>query len=176
MTDKTLLILDDDAPFRTRLCRAMETRGFKVLDAGTVNDGIDLVRKAAPAYAVLDMKLDDGTGLSLVPELRKKRPDCRIIMLTGFGNIATAVAAVKAGALDYLPKPADPDQIVAALLQTGGDLPPPPQDPMSADRVRWEHIQRVYEQCGRNVSETARRLRMHRRTLQRILSKHAPRD
>ena len=176
MTDKTLLILDDDVPLRTRLCRAMETRGFTVMDAGTVSDGIDLVRKAAPAFAVLDMKLDDGTGLSLVPELRKKRSDCRIIMLTGFGNIATAVAAVKAGALDYLPKPANPDQIVAALLQTGGDLPPPPQDPMSADRVRWEHIQRVYEQCGRNVSETARRLRMHRRTLQRILSKHAPRD
>ena len=146
------------------------------MDAGTVSDGIDLVRKAAPAYAILDMKLDDGTGLNLVPELRKRRADCRIIVLTGFGNIATAVAAVKAGALDYLPKPADPDQIAAALLQTGGDLPPPPQDPMSADRVRWEHIQRVYEQCGRNVSETARRLRMHRRTLQRILSKHAPRD
>jgi len=176
VTDKTLLILDDDAPLRTRLRRAMENRGFAVMDAGTVSEGIDLVRKAAPAYAILDMKLDDGTGLNLVPELRKKRADCRIIMLTGFGNIATAVAAVKAGALDYLPKPADPDQITAALLQTGGDLPPPPQDPMSADRVRWEHIQRVYEQCGRNVSETARRLRMHRRTLQRILSKHAPRD
>ena len=176
MTDKTLLILDDDAPLRNRLCRAMETRGFTVMEAGTVSDGVDLVRKAAPAYAVLDMKLDDGTGLTLVSELRKKRADCRIIMLTGFGNIATAVAAVKAGALDYLPKPADPDQIAAALLQTGGEMPPPPQDPMSADRVRWEHIQRVYEQCGRNVSETARRLRMHRRTLQRILSKHAPRD
>ena len=176
MTDKTLLILDDDAPLRNRLCRAMETRGFTVMDAGTVSDGIDLVRKAAPAFAILDMKLDDGTGLTLVLELRKKRADCRIIMLTGFGNIATAVAAVKAGALDYLPKPADPDQIAAALLQTGGEMPPPPQDPMSADRVRWEHIQRVYEQCGRNVSETARRLRMHRRTLQRILSKHAPRD
>jgi len=176
VTDKTLLILDDDAPLRNRLCRAMETRGFTVMDAGTVSDGVDLVRKAAPAYAILDMKLDDGTGLTLVPELRKKRSDCRIIMLTGFGNIATAVAAVKAGALDYLPKPADPDQIAAALLQTGDEMPPPPQDPMSADRVRWEHIQRVYEQCGRNVSETARRLRMHRRTLQRILSKHAPRD
>ena len=176
MTDKTLLILEDDTPLRNRLCRAMENRGFTVMDAGTVSDGIDLVRKAAPAYAILDMKLNDGTGLNLVPELRKKRADCRIIMLTGFGNIATAVAAVKAGALDYLPKPADPDQIAAALLQTGDDLPPPPQDPMSADRVRWEHIQRVYEQCGRNVSETARRLRMHRRTLQRILSKHAPRD
>ena len=176
MTDKTLLILEDDTPLRNRLCRAMEARGFTVMDAGIVSDGIDLARKAAPAYAILDMKLDDGTGLNLVPELRKKRADCRIIVLTGFGNIATAVAAVKAGALDYLPKPADPDQIAAALLQTGGDLPPPPQDPMSADRVRWEHIQRVYEQCGRNVSETARRLRMHRRTLQRILSKHAPRD
>jgi two-component system response regulator RegA len=176
VTDKTLLILDDDTPFRTRLCRAMETRGFTVMDAATVSDGIDLVRKAAPAYAILDMKLDDGTGLSLVPELRKKRADCRNIMLTGFGNIATAVAAVRAGALDYLPKPADPDQIAAALLQTDGNLPPPPEDPMSADRVRWEHIQRVYEQCGRNVSETARRLRMHRRTLQRILSKHAPRN
>ena len=170
------MILDDDTPLRNRLCRAMETRGFEVIDAGTVSEGIELVRKAAPAFAVLDMKLDDGTGLSLVPELRKKRSDCRIIMLTGFGNIATAVAAVKAGALDYLPKPADPDQITAALLQTGLGMPPPPQDPMSADRVRWEHIQRVYEQCGRNVSETARRLRMHRRTLQRILSKHAPRD
>ena len=175
MNEKTLLILDDDAPLRNRLCRAMETRGFDVIDAGTVSDGIDLVRKTPPAYDLLDMKLDDVTGLSLVPELRKKRADCRIIMLTGFGNIATAVAAVKAGALDYLPKPADPDQIAAALLHTGGDMPPPPQDPMSADRVRWEHIQRVFELCDHNVSETARRLNMHRRTLQRILAKRAPR-
>jgi two-component system response regulator RegA len=164
LTDNSLLILDDDAPLRTRLRRAMETRGFEVMDAGSVAEGIDIVRKTPPAYAVLDMKLEDGTGLSLVSEL-----------LTGFGNIATAVAAVKAGALDYLPKPADPDSLAAALRHNGDGMPPPPQDPMSADRVRWEHIQRVYEQCGRNVSETARRLRMHRRTLQRILSKHAPR-
>jgi two-component system response regulator RegA len=176
VTDKTLLILDDDAPLRGRLRRAMEVRGFEVMDAGTVQEGVGMVRKTPPAYAILDMKLEDGTGLTLVQELRKKRADCRIVMLTGFGNIATAVAAVKAGALDYLPKPADPDQITAALTQSGDEMPPPPQDPMSADRVRWEHIQRVYEQCGRNVSETARRLRMHRRTLQRILSKHAPRD
>ena len=176
VTDKTLLILDDDAPLRGRLRRAMEVRGFDVMDAGAVQDGVEMVRKTPPAYAILDMKLEDGTGLTLVQELRKKRADCRIVMLTGFGNIATAVAAVKAGALDYLPKPADPDQITAALTQSGDEMPPPPQDPMSADRVRWEHIQRVYEQCGRNVSETARRLRMHRRTLQRILSKHAPRD
>ena len=174
--DKTLLILDDDAPLRGRLRRAMEVRGFEVIDAGTVQEGVEMVRKNPPAYAILDMKLEDGTGLALVQELRKKRVDCRIVMLTGFGNIATAVAAVKAGALDYLPKPADPDQITAALTQSGDEMPPPPQDPMSADRVRWEHIQRVYEQCGRNVSETARRLRMHRRPLQRILSTHAPRD
>jgi len=176
VTDKTLLILDDDAPLRSRLRRAIEVRGFEVMDAGTVQEGVEMVRKTPPAYAILDMKLEDGTGLTLVQELRKKRADCRIVMLTGFGNIATAVAAVKAGALDYLSKPADPDQITAALTQSGDEMPPPPQDPMSADRVRWEHIQRVYEQCGRNVSETARRLRMHRRTLQRILSKHAPRD
>ena len=174
--DKSLLILDDDAPLRGRLRRAMGVRGFEVTDAGTVRDGINIVRNNPPAFAILDMKLEDGTGLTLVQELRKKRPDCRIVMLTGFGNIATAVAAVKAGALDYLPKPADPDQINAALMQSDDEMPPPPQDPMSADRVRWEHIQRVYEQCGRNVSETARRLRMHRRTLQRILGKHAPRD
>ncbi len=174
--DKSLLILDDDAPLRGRLRRAMEVRGYDVKDAGTVKLGIDIVRKTPPAFAILDMKLEDGTGLALVQELRKKRADCRIVMLTGFGNIATAVAAVKAGALDYLPKPADPDQINAALMQSDNEMPPPPQDPMSADRVRWEHIQRVYEQCGRNVSETARRLRMHRRTLQRILGKHAPRD
>ena len=176
LTDKTLLILDDDAPLRGRLRRAMEVRGFEVMDAGTVQECVEMVRKTPPTYAILDMKLEDGTGLTLVQELRKKRAACRIVMLTGFGNIATAVAAVKAGALDYLPKPADPDQITAALMQSGDEMPPPPQDPMSADRVRWEHIQRVYEQCGRNVSETARRLRMHRRTLQRILSKHAPRD
>ena len=175
MTDNSLLILDDDAPLRNRLRRAMETRGFEVMDAGSVAEGVDIVRKTPPAYAVLDMKLEDGSGLSLVSELRAKRAECRIVMLTGFGNIATAVAAVKAGALDYLPKPADPDSLAAALRYTGDGMPPPPQDPMSADRVRWEHIQRVYEQCGRNVSETARRLRMHRRTLQRILSKHAPR-
>ena len=175
MMDNSLLILDDDAPLRNRLRRAMEARDFEVVDAGTVSEGVDIVRKTPPAYAVLDMKLEDGTGLSLVSELRSKRPDCRIVMLTGFGNIATAVAAVKAGALDYLPKPADPDSLASALRHTGDGMPPPPQDPMSADRVRWEHIQRVYELCDRNVSETARRLNMHRRTLQRILAKRSPR-
>lgn len=173
---RSLLIVDDDAPFRNRLGRAMERRGFEVVTAETVAAAKDLGRRIAPAYAILDMRLEDGNGLEVVPVLREVRPGARVVVLTGYGNIATAVAAVKAGAVDYLPKPADADQVEAALLaEQDRALPPPPDNPMSADRVRWEHIQRVYEQCDRNVSETARRLRMHRRTLQRILNKHAPR-
>ena len=172
---KSLLILDDDAPLRNRLARAMESRGFQVITAETVSEGISLAQQTPPAYAVLDMRLADGSGLDVVAALRDAREDARIILLTSYGNIATAVAAVKAGAGDYLPKPADADTIAAALLNAAdGGLPPPPENPMPADRVRWEHIQRVYEQCGRNVSETARRLKMHRRTLQRILNKYAP--
>lgn len=174
MSAQKLLILDDDAPLRKRLARAMEQRGFDVRMASSIAEGAELARAFAPEFAILDLKLEDGSGLDVVKALQSVNPDCRIVILTGFGNIATAVAAVKAGALDYLPKPANPDQIVAALLQRGDELPPPPDDPMSADRVRWEHIQRVFEQCDRNVSETARRLKMHRRTLQRILAKHAP--
>ena len=173
--DKTLLILDDDAAFRTRLARALETRGFEVTAAGSVTEASDVVASAPPAYAVLDLRLEDGSGLSVVEALNKTRPDCRVVMLTGYGAIATAVAAVKAGALDYLAKPADPEDIVKALLASPDEKPEPPDNPMSADRIRWEHIQRVYELCGHNVSETARRLNMHRRTLQRILAKRAPR-
>jgi len=172
---KSLLIVDDDVAFRTRLARAMEKRGFEVVTADGLATGIDLARRVAPAFAVLDLRLGDGNGLDIVPVLHEARPDSRVIMLTGYGNIATAVAAVKAGAVDYLAKPTDADQIEAALLNPDEKLPPPPENPMSADRVRWEHIQRVFEQCDRNVSETARRLKMHRRTLQRILNKHAPR-
>ena len=173
--EKTLLVLDDDAPFRTRLSRALEGRGFEVTSVGSVNEAIEVARQKPPQYAVLDLRLEDGTGLSVVEELHRRRADCRVVMLTGYGNIATAVAAVKAGALDYLAKPADPDDVVKALLALPNDKPAPPENPMSADRVRWEHIQRVYELCGHNVSETARRLNMHRRTLQRILAKRAPR-
>ncbi|MEK9594899.1 MAG: ActR/PrrA/RegA family redox response regulator transcription factor [Rhodospirillaceae bacterium] len=169
-----LLLLDDDAPLRNRLARAMEARGFTVVTAESVAEGIAVAKQEPPAYAVLDMRLADGSGLDVVATLRATREDARIILLTSYGNIATAVAAVKAGAIDYLPKPADADTIAAALLNTANMLPPPPENPMPADRVRWEHIQRVYEQCGRNVSETARRLKMHRRTLQRILNKYAP--
>ena len=174
MTAKPLLIVDDDAPLRKRLARAMEQRGFTALQAESVAEASKVMSQNPLDFAVIDLKLEDGSGLSVVEKLKQRHPECRIIVLTGFGNIATAVAAVKAGATDYLPKPAGPDQIAAALLQQQGALPPPPEDPMSADRVRWEHIQRVFEQCDRNVSETARRLKMHRRTLQRILAKHAP--
>jgi two-component system, response regulator RegA len=173
---RTLLIVDDDTTFRTRLARAMEQRGFSVEAVGSIAEARTGVARA-PAYAILDMRLDDGNGLELVAPLRQARPDVRIVMLTGYGNIATAVAAVKEGAVDYLAKPTDADAIERALL--GGEvsgLPAPPSNPMTADRVRWEHIQRVFEDCDRNVSETARRLNMHRRTLQRILGKHAPRD
>ncbi len=171
----TLLIADDDTPFRNSLARAMQKRGFEVLSAESLAVAKDSVEQKQPDYAVLDMRLGDGNGLDLVPFLRDINPNMRIVILTGYGNIASAVAAVKAGAVDYLSKPADADVIQAALLAQKGQLPPPPEEPMSADRVRWEHIQRVFEQCDRNVSETARRLRMHRRTLQRILNKHAPR-
>ena len=173
--EKSLLILDDDAAFRTRLSRALEQRGFEVTSVGSVAEANDIAAKGPPAYAVLDLRLEDGSGLNVVESLHKHRPDCRVVMLTGYGAIATAVAAVKAGAVDYLPKPADADAVEQALLADGRPLPAPPENPMSADRVRWEHIQRVFEQCERNVSETARRLKMHRRTLQRILNKHAPR-
>jgi|SRR6185436_5118329 len=173
--DKSLLIVEDDRPLRERLARAMQARGFDVLIAETVREGIAIVKEKPPAFAVVDLKLDDGNGLDVVESLHAMRPNARVVVLTGFGNIATAVAAVKYGALDYLPKPADADDIMGALLARAGAKPSPPENPMSADRVRWEHIQRVYELCGHNVSETARRLNMHRRTLQRILAKRSPR-
>jgi two-component system response regulator RegA len=173
---RSLLIVDDDAPLRNRLARAMEQRGFTVVSAASVAEGLEVLGTAPPAYAVVDLRLEDGNGLEVVEALRAARDDVRIVMLTGYGNIATAVVAIKAGAVDFLAKPVDADQLTAALIETKRPLPPPPEDPMSADRVRWEHIQRVFEQCNRNVSETARRLKMHRRTLQRILNKHAPRS
>jgi len=172
--DCSLLLVDDDEQFLRRLIRAMEKRGFEVESAGSVAAGKAIATARPPAYAVVDLRLGDGSGLDVVETLREKRPDSRIVVLTGYGAIATAVAAVKIGATDYLSKPADANDITNALLATGDALPPPPDNPMSADRVRWEHIQRVYELCDRNVSETARRLNMHRRTLQRILAKRSP--
>jgi two-component system response regulator RegA len=173
--ERSLLIVEDDQSFLQRLAKALEQRGFTVTTAESVADGLLQVEKAAPAFAVVDMRLGDGNGLDVISALKLKRPDARGIILTGYGNIATAVNAVKLGAVDYLAKPVDADDVVAALLAQDNTKIEPPENPMSADRVRWEHIQRIYEMCGRNVSETARRLNMHRRTLQRILAKRAPR-
>ena len=173
-SDRSLLIVEDDKSFLQRLARAMEGRGFAVTTAESVAEGLTQLETASPAFAVVDMRLDDGNGLDVISALKRRRPDARAIILTGYGNIATAVNAVKLGAVDYLSKPVDADDVVAALLALDGRKAEPPENPMSADRVRWEHIQRIYELCGRNVSETARRLNMHRRTLQRILAKRAP--
>lgn len=172
--DRTLLLVDDDEAFVKRLARAMEKRGFLPETAQSVAVGRGIAQSRPPAYAVVDLRLEDGSGLDVVEALRERRPDCRIVVLTGYGAIATAVAAVKIGATDYLAKPADADDVTNALLSRTNMRPPAPDNPMSADRVRWEHIQRIYELCDRNVSETARRLTMHRRTLQRILAKRSP--
>ena len=175
LADKSLLIVDDDNPLRDRLARAMEKKGFKVRQAESVELGIKEAKNSPPAFAVVDLRLNDGNGLEVVKEIQKLKKDSRIVMLTGYGNIPTAVAAVKAGAIDYIPKPADADDVENALLALPETKAKPPENPMSADRVKWEHIHRVFELCNRNVSETARRLKMHRRTLQRILSKRSPR-
>ena len=173
--DKSLLIVDDDNPFRDRLARSMEKKGFKVTQAESVKSAIQKVKENKPAFAVIDLRLGDGNGLEVVNEIQKLKKESRIIMLTGYGNIPTAVAAIKAGAIDYLAKPANAEDIETALLADPSKKAYPPKDPMSADRIKWEHIHRVFELCNRNVSETARRLKMHRRTLQRILSKKSPR-
>jgi two-component system response regulator RegA len=173
--ERTLLIVEDDKSFLQRLAKALESRGFIVATAESVAEGLAKVEQSAPAFAVVDMRLADGNGLDVISALKRRRPEARGIILTGYGNIATAVNAVKLGAVDYLAKPVDADDVVAALLAIENRKIEPPENPMSADRVRWEHIQRIYEMCERNVSETARRLNMHRRTLQRILAKRAPR-
>ena len=172
--DKSLLIVDDDNPFRDRLARAMGKKGFHVTQAESVEKGINQAKNSPPAFAIIDLRLGDGSGLKVVEEIKKYKKDSRVVMLTGYGNIPTAVEAVKAGAIDYIPKPADADDVENALLASPKSKAIPPKDPMSADRVKWEHINRIFELCNRNVSETARKLKMHRRTLQRILSKRSP--
>ena len=173
--DKSLLIVDDDNPFRERVARAMEKKGFQVSQAEGVKKGLESVKQKKPAFAVVDLRLGDGNGLEVVKEIQSSNSKSRVVMLTGYGNIPTAVAAIKQGAIDYLAKPADADDVERALLADPNSKAAPPENPMSADRVKWEHIHRVFELCNRNVSETARRLKMHRRTLQRILSKRSPR-
>ena len=171
-----LIIVDDDFPFRERLSRSMQKKGFNVENFSNSLETINRINVKKFDYAIVDMRLKDGSGLELIKKMKENNPNTKPLLLTGYGNIATAVAAIKSGAIDYLPKPAEVDQIYDALTSSKDILPPPPENPMSADRIRWEHIQRVFIQCNRNVSETARRLRMHRRTLQRILNKHAPKE
>ena len=173
---KNLIIIDDDVPFRDRLSYSMEKKGFVVETFSSAKEAKDCLMEKNFTHAIIDMSLEDGSGLEIIQFIKKISPETQSLLLTGYGNIATAVAAIKSGAIDYLPKPADIEQIYGALILSKDMLPPPPDNPMTADRVRWEHIQRVFIQCKRNVSETARRLRMHRRTLQRILNKHAPRE
>jgi len=153
----------------------MQKKGFEVSQAESVQKGVDSVKKTKLGFAVVDLRLGDGNGLEVVKQIQLTNNDSRIIMLTGYGNIPTAVAAIKEGAIDYLAKPADAEDVERALLADPNKKAAPPENPMSADRVKWEHIHRVFELCNRNVSETARRLKMHRRTLQRILSKRSPR-
>ena len=173
---KNLIIIDDDTPFRDRLGRSMEKKGFAVETFSNYKEGLQRCYNVSFEYAIVDMRLEDGSGLELIKQIKEISPSTKSLLLTGYGNIATAVAAIKTGAIDYLPKPAEIEQIYDALTNSDEVLPPPPENPMTADRIRWEHIQRVFILCKRNVSETARRLRMHRRTLQRILNKHAPRE
>ncbi len=172
--DKSLLVVDDDKLFCERLGRALSSRGFTARTAMSVAEALAAIETSAPAFAVIDLRLVDGSGLDVMRALKAKRADARGVILTGYGAIATAVMAVKLGAFDYLAKPANADDVVAALMAGRLDGPSEHEPPMSADRVRWEHIQRIYEACERNVSETARQLNMHRRTLQRILAKRAP--
>lgn len=171
-----LLIIDDDEVLAKRLGVSMGRMGYDVVTAFDVNDGIDKACREKPDYAVIDLRLEDGSGLDIVDKIHSHVPDCRTVIMTAYGNFQTAVAAVKAGAVDYIAKPVDADTVHNALQQSPGTLPEPPEEPMPPDMVKWEHIQRIYEQCNRNVTETARRLQMHRRTLQRILRKHAPND
>lgn len=171
-----LVIIDDDNVLAERLGKALERRNFEVTVINSVAEALEWIEDTHPDFALIDLRLADGNGLDVVQKIKETAPACRAVMMTAYGNIATAVSAVKAGAVDYLTKPADADAVEAVLLGDDSSRPAMPEKPMSAERVRWEHIQRIFEQCDRNVSETARRLSMHRRTLQRILAKYAPRE
>ncbi|HXE78134.1 MAG TPA: response regulator transcription factor [Rhodanobacter sp.] len=178
---RPLLLVDDDETFVRVLTRALTSRGFEVVSASNFAEARTLARRTHPRYCVLDLKLGEENGLALIPDLRNMVPDMRILLLTGYASIATAVEAIKRGAHDYLAKPVDADAIVRALLEDEDDNPdlePPeaPEQPLALRRIEWEHIQRVLTECDGNISATARRLGMHRRTLQRKLNKHPVRE
>jgi two-component system response regulator RegA len=175
----TLLLVDDDEAFRARLARAFRARGWTVLEAAGAGEAVRAARAAPPSHAVVDLRLPDGSGLDVVRALRAAAATVRIVVLTGYGSIATALAAVRLGAAHYLTKPVAVDDIVAGFAR--GDAPPDAlpvvaDDPPSLARVEWEHINRVLADSGGNVSEAARRLGMHRRSLQRKLAKYPVRQ
>lgn len=168
----TLLLVDDDETFCRVLAGALESRGFAVRTAYDVPQGLALAEAEPPEYAVVDLKMPGPSGLELVERLHALDPHTRIVVLTGYASIATAVEAIKLGAVQYLAKPADADQVVAAFEKLEGDAHAPVEArPLSVARLEWEHIQKILLECGGNISETARRLGMHRRTLQRKLAK-----
>ena len=173
--DKSILVVDDDRLSCDRLARALSSRGFTARTATSVAEALEAIKTAPPAFAVIELRLSDGSGADVIHALGAKRADARSVILTAHAAIATAVWAVKIGAFDYLPKPTSAGDVVVALTAGRLDMPAELEPPMSPDRVRWEHIQRVYEGCKHNLSETARQLNMHRRTLQRTLANRAPR-
>jgi two-component system response regulator RegA len=173
-----VVLIDDDAVFSAVLARALGARGFVVDVANDGQRALALVREHAPDFAVLDLKLGAESGLALIPQLLAARAQLRILLLTGYASIATAVEAIKRGAHDYLAKPVDADQVVQALLGVAAeesDATPTLHTP-ALKRLEWEHIQRVLAECDNNISEAARRLGLHRRTLQRKLSKRPVRE
>lgn len=172
-TERTILLVDDDDRFRQRLARAFEGRGFHVRSAANEADALALAREESPELALVDLKMPNGSGLVLVRELKAIDAATNVVVLTGYGSIATAVEAVKLGATHYLSKPADVDDILAAFARAEGDadLATDAAETPSLARVEWEHIQRVLQDCGGNVSVAAKRLGLHRRSLQRKLFK-----
>jgi two-component system response regulator RegA len=166
-----LLIVEDDESLRSRLTIAFETRGLEVRGVATTAEAATIAREELPELVLLDLRVGADTGLDLIPELIGLDPATRIVVLTGYGSVATAVEAIRRGAVHYLTKPADTDEILAAFARGGGTQPAPPLQAMSLDRVEWEHINRVLMDCGGNISEAARVLGIHRRSLQRKLAK-----
>ena len=167
-----LLLVDDDPTFTRVMARAKSPRGLPVSIGGSAEEGLEMAKQELPDYAVLDLKMDGDSGLVLLPKLLELDPEMKVLILTGYSSIATAVEAIKRGACNYLCKPADADDVLAALLSKHADLDTlVPENPMSVDRLQWEHIQRVLGEHDGNISATARALGMHRRTLQRKLQK-----
>ncbi len=177
MSPPSLLIVDDDEVFRTRLARAFEERGYDCRTASCFDEAVTLAHKESPEFAVVDLRMPGRSGLELVKELVSIDPSTKTVVLTGYGSIATALDAIRLGATYYLPKPADADDIVAAFARASAPPLEPPEPKYTAPtlaRTEWEHINRVLSDCGGSISEAARRLGIHRRSLQRKLQKYPP--